>query len=129
MTDNEIRRNIQNNISYLRKKHNLTQSDIAKMTGKAITTVATWEQGKTLPDAYTLYVLSKKLGVTMDFMYENTEYPDINIVTFEKETYTIDELLKLGIIQKNDNGFIKTNSKAARQRLATRTKPNNQDVG
>ena len=70
-TDNEIRRNIQNNLVDLRKKSSLTQADISKMTGKAVTTVATWEQGKTLPDAYTLYMLAKRYNVSMDYMYKD----------------------------------------------------------
>lgn len=71
--DNEIRKNIQTNLTELRKQNNLTQAEIAKITGKAITTVATWEQGKTLPDAYTLFLLTRKYGVTMDYMFANNE--------------------------------------------------------
>ena len=69
--DNEIRKNIQNNLKELRKKHNMTQTDVAKLTGKAKTTVATWEQGSTLPDAYTLYRLAKRYNVSMDYIYQD----------------------------------------------------------
>ena len=74
--DNEIRKNIQTNLTELRKQNNLTQADIAKITGKAITTVATWEQGKTLPDVYTLFLLTRRYGVTMDYMFANNEHND-----------------------------------------------------
>lgn len=79
--DNEIRENIQTNLTELRKQNNLTQADIANITGKAITTVATWEQGKTLPDAYTLFRLAKRYNVSMDYMYEDHSGNQILIET------------------------------------------------
>ena len=69
--DNEIRKNIQTNLVDLRKKSHLTQLDISKLTGKAVTTVATWEQGKTLPDAYTLFQLAKHYDVSLDYIYQD----------------------------------------------------------
>lgn len=90
--DNEIRKNIQNNLMELRKLHHLTQADISKLTGKAVTTVATWEQGKTLPDAYTLYRLAKRYNVSMDYMYQDNsgvsfriDIPDARFI-FENKT-------------------------------------------
>ena len=67
----ELRQNIQNNLKLLRQKKGLTQVDIADETEKAATAVASWEQGKSLPDPTTLYHLSKFYHVPMEFFYEN----------------------------------------------------------
>ncbi len=64
----EIFQNIRHNLKELRLKHKLTQNDVAELTGKAPTAVASWEQGKSLPDIATLYFLSEYYGVSMDYM-------------------------------------------------------------
>ena len=50
MNDEDIRNNIKNNLINLRKKYGLTQSDIADITEKKAPTIASWEQGISLPD-------------------------------------------------------------------------------
>lgn len=65
----EIRRNICNNLKKLRQKHNYSQADIGKVIGKATTTIASWEQGLSAPDAATLYILSKFYKVNIDEIY------------------------------------------------------------
>lgn len=69
--DNEIRKNIRNNLMTLRKLHELSQTDVAKFTGKNPKTVASWEQGISLPDAYTLFRIAKRYHVSMDYLYED----------------------------------------------------------
>lgn len=64
----KIHQNIRHNLKELRLKHKLTQNDVAELTGKAPTTVASWEHGKSLPDIATLYFLSEYYGVSMDYM-------------------------------------------------------------
>ena len=72
MDDREIlRQNIRENLIRLRQKKGLTQSDIAAEINKTKTGVASWEQGLSIPDATTLYHLSKFYHVPMEFFYEN----------------------------------------------------------
>lgn len=73
MTDEELRENIKNNLLALRKERGLTQVDISILTGKASPTVASWEQGKSLPDLATLYKLAKYYGKSLEYLYENDE--------------------------------------------------------
>lgn len=66
-----LRENIKNNLIKLRQKKGLTQADIAEETGKVKTAVASWEQGKSLPDVTTLYHLSKFYNVSLEYFYED----------------------------------------------------------
>ena len=71
MTDDEIRQNIKNNLIDLRKRKGLTQTEIAEIVGKKAPSVASWEQGISLPDLQTLYRLSIYYNKMMEYFYEN----------------------------------------------------------
>lgn len=71
MTDYDIRTNIMNALIECRKEKNLTQEQLAKMFGVGPTTVASWEQGKSLPSPQMLYRLAAYYNKSMDFMYGN----------------------------------------------------------
>jgi len=60
------------NIKWLRKNRQLTQSDIAAALGSTKQTVGLWENGITTPHAETLPKIADLLGVTIDelFNYE-----------------------------------------------------------
>lgn len=59
----EIKQNIQKNIALYRKEANLTQRQLAERLGVAVTNLASWEQGKSMPDIDTLFRLCSLLGV------------------------------------------------------------------
>ena len=67
----ELRKNIRENLIDLRIKHGKTQQDIAIETQKSVNAVGSWEQGLSLPDIYTLYRLSKYYNVIMEYFYEH----------------------------------------------------------
>lgn len=69
ITDFEIRENIKNKLYELRIENDMTQTEFGNLTGKKKTTVASWEQGKTLPDVASLYQYAKIFNKTMDYMY------------------------------------------------------------
>lgn len=72
--DEEVmRRIISMNIRKFREEKGLTQTELGEHFGKAKTTVASWEGGKSLPDAGLLYRLSKYLGVAIDDMYKQSK--------------------------------------------------------
>lgn len=60
-----IRENIQKNIVRYRKEAKLTQAELAKKIGISSPTLASWEQGKSIPDIDKLYELSIVLGVDL----------------------------------------------------------------
>lgn len=72
----ELRKNIRENLIELRIKHGKTQQDIAIETKKSVNAVGSWEQGLSLPDIYTLYRLSKYYNVIMEYFYEHNEKGD-----------------------------------------------------
>ena len=69
MNDIDIIEIIRKNLIQCRLEANLTQKEVGEIVGKKPTTVATWEQGKTMPDIETLYRLTKYYGKTLNFMY------------------------------------------------------------
>ena len=73
MTDNidrMIRNNIMNILIECRKEKGVTQSELAKYLGLKPTTIASWEQGKSLPSIPTLYKLATYYNKSISYMYE-----------------------------------------------------------
>lgn len=58
----EIKKNIQKNIAQFRKKAGLTQKELSSQIGVPVTSLASWEQGKSLPDIDTLFSLCSHLN-------------------------------------------------------------------
>ena len=69
-TDEELRTNIRNNLIQCRKEKGLSQLELAKIIESKPTTVASWEQGLSLPSIQMLYRLAKYYDKTLDYMYE-----------------------------------------------------------
>lgn len=69
MTDLEIRTNIQNILIECRKEKDLTQEQLAEVMELKPTTIASWEQGKSLPSPQTLYRLATYYKKSMNYMY------------------------------------------------------------
>lgn len=67
----EIKKNIQNNIALYRKRLDLTQKSLASQVGVAATSLASWEQGKSLPDIDTLFVLCDIFGIDIETICKN----------------------------------------------------------
>ena len=68
-TDDEIRQCVRKKLIECRKEHKLTQTQVGELVGKKKTTVASWEQGQTVPDIETLYRLAVYYEKTLDFMF------------------------------------------------------------
>lgn len=67
--DYEVRTNVMNVLIECRKEKGISQRQLAKDIDSKETTVASWEQGKSLPSIDMLYRLSKYYGKTIGFMY------------------------------------------------------------
>lgn len=68
-----LRENIRLNLVRLRLEHGLSQSDVAKITKRTRTAVASWEQGLSLPDLSTLYKLHLFYNKPMEYFFDNNE--------------------------------------------------------
>jgi len=69
MTDMEIRNNVMRVLIECRSEKGLTQAELAKAIGSKATTVASWEQGKSLPSIQMLYRLATYYNKTIAYMY------------------------------------------------------------
>lgn len=67
-TGKEIRDCVREKLVECRKEFKLTQTQVGELVGKKKTTVASWEQGQTVPDIETLYRLATYYGKTLDYM-------------------------------------------------------------
>ena len=64
-----IRDNVMEVLIECRKAKDLTQADLAKDLGLKPTTIASWEQGKSLPSIQMLYRLAQYYNKTIGYMY------------------------------------------------------------
>lgn len=55
-------------IKKLRKQHNLSQTELAKLVGVKSNTVSTWERGTRKPDFNVLCKLSNSFGVSIEYI-------------------------------------------------------------
>ena len=72
-TDEELRANIKNNLIECRKEKGLSQLELANIIDSKPTTVASWEQGLSLPSVQMLYRLAKYYEKTLEYMYEKED--------------------------------------------------------
>lgn len=73
----DLKLTVGKNLSALRKKHKLTQIELAEKFNYSDKAVSKWEQGSTLPDLDTLKQLCDFYGVTIDYLTqpENIKNP------------------------------------------------------
>lgn len=71
--DYQIRTNVMNILIECRKEKDITQAELAKVLGLKPTTIASWEQGKSLPNIQTLYRLAAYYEKTIGYMYGEKE--------------------------------------------------------
>lgn len=71
--DYEIRNKVMNALIECRKEKGLTQVELAKSIDSKETTVASWEQGKSLPSIDMLYRLAKFYNKSIAYMYGESE--------------------------------------------------------
>lgn len=68
-----IRDKIMDILIECRKEKGITQAELAKTLDLKPTTVASWEQGKSLPNIQTLYRLAQYYKKTIGYMYGEKE--------------------------------------------------------
>lgn len=68
-----IRNNVMNVLIECRKEKGITQAELANTLGLKPTTIASWEQGKSLPSISMLYRLAAYYKKTIGYMYGEKE--------------------------------------------------------
>ena len=67
--ESEVRRKIRSKIIRYRKEAGKTQEEVAKYVGKNSKTVASWEQGYSLPDLETFLMLARFYNKSVEEMF------------------------------------------------------------
>lgn len=65
---------IASNISDLRRKHNMTQLDLAEKLNYTDKAISKWERGESIPDVLVLKNIADLFGVTVDYLLQE-EHP------------------------------------------------------
>lgn len=96
--DYEVRTKVMNILVECRKEKGISQKELAKIIDSKETTVASWEQGKSLPSVDMLYRLAKYYEKTMDYMYGDepkilsaSEIPQVNPAFAARTTRKVSE--------------------------------------
>lgn len=90
LTQDEIAMIVADNLTTLRKRHGLTQGDLAAKFNYSDKSVSKWEHGEATPDLATLQQLADFYGVTIDFL-THVPTPD-NIALYTKSTEQKDRI-------------------------------------
>lgn len=74
MEIDELKRNVAQNIFFLRTANNLTQSELGGKLNYSDKAISKWERAEGLPDAYVLSKMGELFGVSVDYLlHEHTE--------------------------------------------------------
>lgn len=72
----DIRLILADNLTKLRKKHKLTQVELAHQLGFSDKSISKWEQGDTIPDIETIKKIADLYGVSVDSLLEDKPQED-----------------------------------------------------
>ena len=92
----EIKDIISNNLISLRKKHNLTQNELAEKLAYSDNMVSRWERGEITPSIETLQKISEFYNIPLAFLLEEHSAESINNTKSQDEK--IDNMKKFSII-------------------------------
>ena len=78
VTPDEIKPIIATNIADLRKKHGMTQQDLANKLNYTDKAISKWERGESIPDVIVLKQIADMFGVTVDYLLcrDHMEIPE-----------------------------------------------------
>ncbi len=82
---------IANRLLQYRKKHNLSQEELASQIGVSRQAVSKWERAEASPDTDNLILLAKLYGVTLDELLQGQEEPQVKDEKTTEENNTYNE--------------------------------------
>lgn len=72
----DLKKVVAEKLTYLRKKNNYTQTELAEKLNYSDKAISKWENGESLPSIEILYEITKLYNVTLDYLInEDTETP------------------------------------------------------
>lgn len=98
--------NVGSKIAELRKKHNMTQFELADKMGISFQAVSNWERGNSMPDISKLPELAELFGVTVDYLLgEHSELVESAVKGdiegyLEKNPVSLEEISKIAPMLK-----------------------------
>ena len=97
-------------IKEIRKKHNLTQKDLADKYNVTYQAVSKWENGKNMPDTFLIKQISKDFNISMEDLFDgklNNKKKNVVLgIIILMITFII--ILLILLFQNNDNFIFKT---------------------
>ena len=84
-------KSIGNKIAQARKKHNLSQAELAQQVSISPQAVGKWERGESMPDISTLNHLAQLLKVDLNYFSESFHADPLEVSTIESTQKTINE--------------------------------------
>src|SRR5687767_11706249 len=84
-------KSIGNKIAQARKKHNLSQAELAQQVSISPQAVGKWERGESMPDISTLNHLAQILKVDLNYFSESFHADNQDVSTSKSAQTTIDE--------------------------------------
>ena len=78
MSDYNINENIAENITKLRKRAGMTQSDLADKLNYSDKAISKWERGENVPSIEMLYEIAKIFDVNIEFLFSKHSDKDLN---------------------------------------------------
>ena len=84
MNEQRMKNAISANIAYYRKRAGFTQAELASRLEVKVTTVSTWERGRSLPDADTLFNMCELFRISLSDMYGQDSGLSAYALSFEE---------------------------------------------
>ena len=81
------------NLSALRRRHKITQIELAEKLNYTDKAVSKWEQGSTLPDLETLKELCDFYGVTLDYLVDKNNIMNPHYDTSKKKVVFVNHII------------------------------------
>ena len=102
MLENELKQNVARNITALRKKHNMTQADLAERLNYSDKSISKWERGDGLPDVFVLTRIAEMFDVTLNDLVsseqEITELSEVPKASAPRPRRTLITALCVGLV-------------------------------
>ena len=98
----------------LRKQNHYTQADVAKQLHISKSAYGYYEQGKTIPDAYTLNRLADIFNVTIDYIVGRT---NASLAATNKNSIVVEDDLEREELRKIQEARNKMNNKDKRKMM------------
>lgn len=96
---------IANRLLQYRKKHNLSQEELASQIGVSRQAVSKWERAEASPDTDNLILLAKLYGVSLDELLQGQEEPQVKEEKVEEENNTYNETEKENFTRSDKVSF------------------------